>query len=315
MLFWLAGILVALATPFQTGMNLRLRHKFGSPFVATLISFVISLGILCVALGVTGESFHYPWGELFAKPLWIWLGGIIGVVFLTGNILLLPRIGGVQTVIFPVFGQITMGLVVDHFGLFHAPETPATWLRILGALFVVAGLMIVSLAKQTHAVAVNTPKAAGHWTLWIWRLFAVFQGTLGAIQIAVNGYLGHELASPVKSALMSFLTGSALLIVICLVLALMGKLHRPSPRSAERDPWWIWLGGLVGAIFIYVTVILSQTIGTGTTMICILMGATVGGMIVDYWGLFGTRRQALNAKKVAGLLLMVAGAAMTKLLV
>lgn len=317
MLFWLAGVLAGLGNPFQTGMNLRLRQKFGSPFVATLISFVGSLLFLLLVLFASGQTLHYPIARLIANPLWIWTGGVIGVIFLTGNILLLPRIGGVQTVIFPVFGQIAMSLIIDQYGLFYAPQTPVTALRILGATLVVVGVLIVSLAKQRRSETTSTaPAATPHlFTLWLWRLFAVVAGSLGAMQVAVNGYLGKVVESPIKSAIVSFMTGILLLIVICVVLALVGKLKGPTAPSDTRVPLWSWFGGILGACFVLVTVILSPRIGTGTTIICVLMGATLGGVIVDHWELFGMRRQPINLKKAIGIVLMIAGAAMSKLLV
>ena len=318
MLFWLAGILVGLGNPFQTGMNLRLRYKFGSPFVATLISFTVSLVFLLIVLLLSGQTLKYPIDLLISKPLWIWLGGVIGVIFLTGNILLLPRIGGVQTVIFPVFGQITMSLLIDQYGLFYGPQTTVTPIRILGAAFVVVGVLTVSLAKAGQSAMkspIQTSVTPAPLTLWIWRLFAVCAGSLGAIQVAINGYLGKVVDSPIKSAVVSFFTGSLLLIVICVSLVWRGKLKESARSNETRDPIWVWFGGILGALFVLVTVILSPRIGTGTTIICVLTGATLGGVMIDCWGLFGMRRQPMTLKKNLGIVLMIGGVAMSKLLV
>ena len=44
-------------------------------------------------------SFNYTW----------FVGGLLGVCFLTGNLLLLPRLGAALTVVMTVTGQIFMG--------------------------------------------------------------------------------------------------------------------------------------------------------------------------------------------------------------
>lgn len=311
MFSWLAGILAGLGAPFQTGMNLRLRLKFGSPFVASWISFAVSLLFLLAVLLLSGETLAYPWARLSGEPAWIWLGGFCGVVFLTGNVLLLPRLGGVQTVIFPVFGQILMGLIIDHFGLFHAPVSPLSLYRVLGAALLVAGVVFTALARQSGGA--QPAVARGEVSLWLWRAFAVASGTLGAVQVAVNGYLGQIVHSALKSTVVSFVTGILLLTLICSFLILSGKVPLRRPQHEGFGPWWAWLGGVLGAIYVYVNVTLSHVIGTGGTVMVLLIGATLGGVLVDHFGLFGTARRPVNLKKSAGIALMLLGAAATKL--
>ena len=45
----------------------------------------------------------------------------------------MTRLGSVQTIIFPVLGQILMGLLIDHFGLMRSDVNPLTLLRVAGA--------------------------------------------------------------------------------------------------------------------------------------------------------------------------------------
>ena len=52
------------------------------------------------------------------EPWWIWIGGALGVIYLTGNIVLFPKLGSVQTVIMPILGQIVMSMLIDNFGWF-----------------------------------------------------------------------------------------------------------------------------------------------------------------------------------------------------
>ena len=54
-----------------------------------------------------GHSIDYHW----------WVGGLLGVCFLTGNLLLLPRLGAALTVVMTVAGQIIMGVMIDTLGL------------------------------------------------------------------------------------------------------------------------------------------------------------------------------------------------------
>lgn len=107
----------------QTSVNTRLWKKVGSPFNAALVSFLVGLLFLSALLLVTGQGLHIPFAQLLDELAWIWIGGICGVVFLTGNILLFLKLGGVQTVVLPVLGQILMGLAIDNFELFYSQQT------------------------------------------------------------------------------------------------------------------------------------------------------------------------------------------------
>ena len=117
-------------------------------------------------------------------------------MFLTGNILLFPKLGGVQTVVLPVLGQILMGLTIDNFGLFYSQQTSLTAFRIAGAVLVLLGVVLVSTAKESKAERTNRQKSAPA-SLWLWRAFSVFSGMAVATQTAVNGYLGVAAGSPI----------------------------------------------------------------------------------------------------------------------
>ncbi|WP_303690810.1 DMT family transporter [Megamonas hypermegale] len=313
-MFILLGILMGFGLPLQTGINARLTHKLGSPYNASFVSFIIAFIFLLLLVFITEQNYFIPFGELAGEPLWIWMGGVCGVIFLTGNIVLFARLGGVQTVIFPVLGQILMGLIIDNFGLFYAPQTDLTLLRILGAILVLLGVINVVMAKKTpDNNLLNKPKRQ-HTLLW--QIFGIIAGMLSTVQTAVNGHLGIILASPVKAAVISFIIGIALLAVICVIILLQRKTVsalRIELRRRENYPWWIWLGGILGGLFVLTNAYLSNIIGTGMTIIAILIGSTSGGLIIDCFGLLGSERKPVGMRQIFGIIIMIIGAAAIKL--
>lgn len=313
-MFILLGILMGLGLPLQTGINARLTHKLGSPYNASFVSFIIAFIFLLLLVFITEQNYFIPFGELAGEPLWIWMGGVCGFIFLTGNIVLFARLGGVQTVIFPVLGQILMGLIIDNFGLFYAPQTDLTLLRVLGAILVLLGVINVVMAKKTpDNNLLNKPKRQ-HTLLW--QIFGIIAGMLSTVQTAVNGHLGIILASPVKAAVISFIIGIALLAVICVIILLQRKTVpalRIEPRRRENYPWWIWLGGILGGLFVLTNAYLSNIIGTGMTIIAILIGSTSGGLIIDCFGLLGSERKPVGMRQIFGIIIMIIGAAAIKL--
>lgn len=303
-MFYLLGILAGCCLPLQTSANARLRGRMGSPYKSALISFVVGLIFLALLLTITGEGIMLPWATLFSLPWWIWLGGVCGVIFLTLNILLFPRIGSVQTVVLPTLGQILMGLVVDHFGLFRGVQSPLTVVRAVGALLVIAGVVIVALAKA------NTDGGARRTRgLLLWQIAGVAAGMLSATQTAINGTLGREIDSPLGASLLSFIVGTVLLAVICLFTRSVREEKIPG-----NLPWWMWIGGALGALYVLANVVISGAIGTGLSVIILLVGATAGGLVVDHFGILGAQRDAVNAKKIIGIVIMIVGAAAINLL-
>lgn len=305
-MFYLLGILAGCCLPLQTSVNARLRGRTGSPYSAALISFVVGLVFLALLLVVTGEGVALPWGTLFDLPAWIWLGGVCGVIFLTLNILLFPRIGSVQTVILPTLGQILMGLIVDNFGLFRGVQVPLSVLRLAGAVLVIAGVVIVTLAKARHSEGASAARARG---LIFWQIAGVVGGMLSATQTAVNGYLGKAIDSSLKASLVSFLVGTLLLVIVCLFTRGVKEAVIPGNR-----PWWMWIGGALGSLYVLANVVISGAIGTGMSVIILLVGATAGGLVVDHFGILGAQRAPVNVRKILGVVIMVVGAAMIKLL-
>ena len=307
------GFLAGVGLPIQTSVNTRLRKKVGSPYNASLVSFVVALLFLSALLLITGQGLHIPLAQLLNEPAWIWIGGICGLVFLTGNILLFSKLGGVQTVVLPVLGQILMGLIIDNFGLFYSQKTPLSVFRIAGAVMVILGVVLVSMAKENKTASEKLQKSEST-TLWIWRAFGIFAGMLSDTQIAVNGYLGKVVGSPIKASAISFTVGIIFLAIICIVLHFKNGKSESFKNESAKNPWWMWIGGILGGLYILANVYLSRIVGTGMTVIILLIGSTTGGILVDHFGMFESPKKPINAQKILGVLIMILGAAAIKLL-
>ena len=201
---FLYGILAGFVMPLQTSINTRLRRSLGTPFRASGVNFFVGLCFLVVLSFLLGDGL-IPFRKLAGQPVWMFLGGFCGVTVLTGNLVLFPILGATQTIVFPLFGQIVMGILIDTFGWFRGDVVPLTLWRVLGAALVFAGVVLVALGGSSEEKADTTRTQA---ELWGARLFGVAFGTLGAVQTAINGQLGAFLDSPVQSSMMNFLVGT-----------------------------------------------------------------------------------------------------------
>ncbi|GAC1342183.1 MAG: DMT family transporter [Candidatus Dormibacteria bacterium] len=138
----LVALGVGAVLPFQAGINAELRRTLGSPINAAVVSFAVGT----VALGLVSLATRQAWTPLVAlssAPPWIWLGGICGAFYVASAIVLVPRIGAGSTVALSIAGQVLTSLVIDALGLVRLPVHPISALRLLGALLVVGGAVLV----------------------------------------------------------------------------------------------------------------------------------------------------------------------------
>lgn len=133
----LAGGLVALQAP----TNVMLARAGGSPVLAALISFAVGTLALLLTWLASG---HRPGVAPFAAlPWYAWVGGLYGAAFVGIAAFAAPRIGVATLITLGVAGQIAMALWLDHQGAFGLPRAPLSAARAVGAVLVVAGVVLV----------------------------------------------------------------------------------------------------------------------------------------------------------------------------
>ena len=297
LLIFLLGVL----TPVQTAANSRLRMSVGSPLVASLVSFSVGTLYLIAAtliqkgsLGIPADTFgHLPW--------WAWLGGICGLYGLTVNIVIFPKLGGVQTALMPMLGQIGMGMLIDSFGWFRSAAYPFTWLRLAALAMILAGVCMVVVKRGAKAAGGN---------LLPWQIVGVSGGAIFAMQPPMNSLLSAELASAVHAALFSFLSATAVLFMI---VVLRGDRRRlPHIFSTDR-PWWSWLGGIIGGTFVTGFAFFAAKVGIGLLLVTSICGLLTCSLVIDKYGVLGAAKKPVGAVQYIGLLCVMAGIAVLRL--
>ncbi|OAI89691.1 MULTISPECIES: DMT family transporter [Exiguobacterium] len=307
MLAIIIGFIIGLLVPVQTSVNTRLRGVVGSPFLASLISFSIgSLFLLILVLLVDGNLTGLT--ATADEPFWIWGGGLLGVIYLTGNILLFPRLGGVQTVIMPIFGQVIMGLLIDHFGLFESTVTSLSLTRVIGAVLVLLGVVGTVALGDYFARRRKQQVASSENSVLVWRLLGILTGMMSAAQTAINGHLGSVLGSAVKGALISFVIGMITLLLLNLILRTKWHIDR-----SQSLPAWIWIGGLIGALFVAGNAFIVPLVGTGLAVVIVTIGLLTGSLLIDRFGWFGAKKQPVTGVQIVSLLVMLGGIILIRL--
>jgi len=293
------AVIVGAVIPIQTGINSRLARHIGITLLASLVSFAV--GTIGLGLVLLATRTPLPLAATVAsQPWWIWIGGLCGLVFLTMNMVLLPRIGASATVILPLFGQVVGGLVIDVIGGFGTTERPLTIGRVVGVVLVALGAVFVNWRhRSTTATEGPTWKTAILWAAGIGA------GVLGAVQATVNGRLGTVMGSPLAAALVSFGVGLA-------GLALINLVARNRPRLSGRPPWWSLTGGLIGGGFVLAIAYVTPLLGTSLAISAALLGQVTGGLALDHFGAFGFPPRHLSRRRLLGAALVLLGVVLVR---
>jgi bacterial/archaeal transporter family-2 protein len=126
----------------QQAVNANLRASIGSAAWAGFVSYLG--GTLCMILLAFAMREALPSTDLVTKSnWWAWSGGFFGAVYIAISILLVPRLGAAIFIALLVAGQMFASLAFDHFGLFGIPQHSVDLSRLLGAILLVAGAVLV----------------------------------------------------------------------------------------------------------------------------------------------------------------------------
>jgi transporter family-2 protein len=137
-------------------------------------------------------------------------------------------------------------------------------------------------------------------------LLALLAGLAGAAQAAVMGRLGSRVgtleALAFASALQALLTGTLVVLI------------RPrfgGYAAALRQPAWLWLGGVMGAVIVFTITFATPRIGNAATIGILVAGQLAMAVAIDQLGLFGFDRIELSWPRVLGVVLLGLGAALS----
>lgn len=140
--FMALALIAGVSVPLQAGLNALVARGVGSATGAAAVNFAVGLAVLAAAVLVL--RLPLPLGAALAGvPAYAWTAGIVGAFFVTAIIAVAPVLGAASMVGFIVAGQMLASLVLDHFGWLGFPEQPVTPWRMLGAVMLVGGVVLI----------------------------------------------------------------------------------------------------------------------------------------------------------------------------
>lgn len=138
-------------------------------------------------------------------------------------------------------------------------------------------------------------------------VFLVVTGLLNAIQAGSNSTLQKSLQHPVVSALISFGSGTVALLLALAIYAVVTKAPMPNGHQWSAVPWWGWIGGSLGALYILTMVLTADKVGSGVFVGLTVTASIVASLAIDHFGLLGFKQHTAGPARLIGGALMIAG--------
>jgi bacterial/archaeal transporter family-2 protein len=140
-------------------------------------------------------------------------------------------------------------------------------------------------------------------------LLAFGAGVSFVFQQAVNANLRVEVGSPWWAGFVSYLGGTLAMLLMAVLLLQ----PCPSMQMIYRSHWLSWTGGVFGAIYIAISILLLPRLGAATVIALIVAGQMIGSLAFDQFGLLGVPVHPLNMFRIVGAALLISGAILVRL--
>ncbi|TQR34461.1 hypothetical protein DMB92_00410 [Campylobacter sp. MIT 99-7217] len=136
----------------------------------------------------------------------------------------------------------------------------------------------------------------------IYYLIAFLMGVAITFQAGVNASLAKSLNSTALVAgFISLFIGA---FCIGSVALFKGDLNLSLFKELASQEWWKFLGGILGAFFLFATILLAPKIGFANMFILALVGQLLTSFLLDSFGIFGEAK-SISFEKILGLCLLL----------
>jgi transporter family-2 protein len=288
----LSGILISLQARANGELSLRLNNGLQAAF----ISFSSGL-LLIVIISIFNPSIKSGARRLraavSAKEIapWTLFAGALGGAFVAVQTQIVPLIGVAIYSVASIAGQGATSLIVDRIGLTGGGKKPISPRRIAAAVVTVLAVLVSVLdridARNLSLIAVA---------------LAGLAGAIVGVQRAMNGLINEHSGQSFTTSLLNFIMGSSVLGIALLIAVAIGKVEFV---ALPAGPWWIYMGGTIGVIYIAFTSTIVQHLGVLTFTLFSTGGQLIGALLIDIYS--PTKGVSVSAYLVSGIVMTFLG--------
>ena len=263
---------VGLLTAIQSRANGELAIRLDNSLQAALISFSSGL-VLILAISIWHPKIKKGAVQLLAAvragaiPKWRCFGGVLGGFLVGVQTQIVPIIGVAIYSVTMIAGQTGASLWLDHSGFSGGEKKSVSPRRLWAAALTVIAVFVSVLDRV----------AAKNLSLW-----AVFLGVVAGffigVQRALNGQVNQQTQQSFTTSLLNFIMGTTTLL-IAIILGLL--FNRFQFSAMVFSPWWMFLGGVTGVIYVAFSATVVQQIGLLSFTLFSVGGQLLGSLLID----------------------------------
>lgn len=134
------ALLIGLISSVYMPMNSSVSKYLGSPLTASVTFYAVALITSIVLFLLFGE--RETLNNIKSVPPYLFLTGFVSAFIVLSITFLIPVIGIRKLAIMTIAGQITMAMIVSHFGVLESPVDPITTRKLVGAGLLFIGAIV-----------------------------------------------------------------------------------------------------------------------------------------------------------------------------
>jgi transporter family-2 protein len=268
----------------------------GDSLEAAIVSF--TTGLLFVAvIALFRKDVRSGFRQIFSAvnlkllPSWRLGAGALGASFVAMQTYAVPIAGVALFTVASLAGQTGISLWVDHVGLAGGSRVIITKRRVIAAIITILAVVVSTWDRFTIS----------NFSL-LTIVLAVFSGTWVGVQRALNGQINSYSKASFATSLLNFITGTTFLLFLLLLRTLFTN-H--SVMNFTSGPWWMFLGGSIGVIYIALSAHIVQYVGVLEFTLFSVGGMLIGSLLIDI--IVPTKGTIISGFLIAGILLTYLG--------
>ena len=288
----LSGILISLQARANGELSLRLNNGLQAAFIS-FSSGLLIIAIISIFNPKIKSGARRLRAAVSAKEIapWTLFAGALGGAFVAVQTQIVPLIGVAIYSVASIAGQGATSLIVDRIGLTGGGKKPISPRRIAAAVVTVLAVLVSVLdridARNLSLIAVA---------------LAGLAGAIVGVQRAMNGLINEHSGQSFTTSLLNFIMGSSVLGIALLIAVAIGKVEFV---ALPAGPWWIYMGGTIGVIYIAFTSTIVQHLGVLTFTLFSTGGQLIGALLIDIYS--PTKGVSVSGYLVSGIVMTFLG--------
>jgi transporter family-2 protein len=144
-------------------------------------------------------------------------------------------------------------------------------------------------------------------TVWIALLAIMAGGAAIAVQAPINARLAAHVGDSFATAAISFGVGFVILAAIAIARGAV-----PPFAALSGVPWWAWIGGAMGTIYVASALWAVHVLGVVTMVAALILGQLLAALALDATGAFGLAVRDITLTRIGAVGLVAAGLVLSR---